>query len=127
MQNSDKIRIDKWLWAVRIFKTRSMASEACKKGHVSIEGIAVKSSRFIKIGEIVNIKFNPIVKSFKVKNLLSKRLSAKLVVDYVEDITPEDEINKLKMLNYSSSGHRDKGLGRPTKKDRRTIEKYRKI
>ncbi len=124
MQNSDKIRIDKWLWAVRIFKTRSMASEACKKGHVLIEGIAVKSSRFIKIGEIVNVKFNPIVKSFKVKDLLSKRLSARLVVDYVEDITPEDEINKLKMMSYSSSGYRDKGLGRPTKKDRRTIEKY---
>lgn len=127
MQNSDKIRIDKWLWAVRIFKTRSIASEACKKGHVLIDGVAVKSSRFIKIDEIVNVKFNPIVKTYKVKQLLSKRLSARLVVDYVEDITPEDEINKLKMMSYSSSGKRDKGLGRPTKKDRRTIEKYRKI
>ncbi len=127
MQNSDKIRIDKWLWAVRIFKTRSTASEACKKGHVLIDGIAVKSSRLIKIGEIVNVKFNPIIKSFKVKELLGKRLSARLVIDYVEDITPESEINKLKIMNYSSLGRRDKGIGRPTKKDRRTIEKYRKI
>ena len=76
MQNSDKIRIDKWLWAVRIFKTRSTASEACKKGHVLINGTAVKSSRLIKIGEIINIKFNPIIKSFKVKELLGKRLSS---------------------------------------------------
>ncbi|MCK5823059.1 MAG: RNA-binding S4 domain-containing protein [Bacteroidales bacterium] len=127
MQDLDKTRIDKWLWAVRIFKTRSIASEACKKGHVLIDGIAVKSSRLIKIDEIVNVKFNPIVKTYKVKQLLSKRLSAKLVVDYVEDVTPEAEINKLKIMSYSSLGNRDKGLGRPTKKDRRTIEKYRKI
>ncbi|MBE9466814.1 MAG: RNA-binding S4 domain-containing protein [Bacteroidetes bacterium] len=127
MQDLDKTRIDKWLWAVRIFKTRSLASEACKKGRVLIEGIAVKSSRLIKIDEIVNVKFNPIIKSYKVKNLISKRISAKLAVEYVEDITPEAEINKLRIMSYSGGGNRDKGLGRPTKKDRRTIEKYRKI
>ena len=127
MQNLDKTRIDKWLWAVRIYKTRSMASEACKKGHVLIDGIAVKSSHLINVDEIINVKFNPIVKTYKVKQLLSKRLSAKLVVDYVEDITPKEEIDKQKMMSYSSTGKRDKGLGRPTKKDRRTIEKYRKI
>jgi ribosome-associated heat shock protein Hsp15 len=126
MQNEDNLRIDKWLWAVRVFKTRSLASDACKKGKVLIDGVQVKPSRVIKIGEVVHIKKMPIVYQYKVLGLLGKRQSAKIVVDYVEDITPEEEKLKLDLKNNTGFELRDRGIGRPTKRERRLIEELKK-
>lgn len=122
MDQVKDLRIDKWLWAVRIFKTRSLAAEACKKGKVLIDNVQVKPSRVIKVGEIVFLKKPPVIYSFKVKGLLGKRQSAKIVVDYVEDITPEEEKLKIDMKRFSGFELRDRGVGRPTKRERRLID-----
>ena len=122
MEHEENLRIDKWLWAVRIFKTRSQASEACKKGRVLIDDIQVKPSRVLKIGEVVFIKRPPVTYQFRVKGLLGKRQSAKVVADYVEDITPEEEKLKLDIKRFTGFEIRDKRVGRPTKKERRLID-----
>ena len=122
MQHEENLRIDKWLWAVRIFKTRSQAAEACKKGRVLIDDVQVKPSRVIKIGEVVLIKRPPVTYQYKVLGLLGKRQSAAIAADYVEDITPEEEKSKLDMKRYSGFEIRDRGVGRPTKKQRRLID-----
>lgn len=122
MPHEENLRIDKWLWAVRIFKTRSQASEACKKGKILIENIQVKPSRVIKVGEIVFIKRPPVTYQYKVLGLLGKRQSAKIVVEYVEDITPDEEKTKLEMQKHAGFELRDRGVGRPTKRERRLIE-----
>ncbi|NOZ47835.1 MAG: RNA-binding S4 domain-containing protein, partial [Chlorobi bacterium] len=122
MNTETNIRIDKWLWAVRIFKTRSQASNACKKGKILINGISVKSSRIIKTGEIIDVKTNPVVYKYKVKGLLGKRLGAKLVTEFIENITPKSELLKLERMKTTPFGIRGKGYGRPTKKERRTID-----
>jgi len=119
-----QIRVDKWLWAVRIFKTRNQASEACKKGRILIREQPVKPSRVLRINDIIQVKRPPVVYSFKVTGLLAKRLSARLVKDYIEDITPELELEKLKVRETFFIS-RDKGSGRPTKKERRTMDKLR--
>ncbi len=124
MNEPESLRVDKWLWAVRIFKTRSIAATACNNNQVSINGVNVKPSRLIKAGEIINVKKAPIVRTYKVLAILSKRQSAKVVVDYVEDITPTEEIEKLTLSRMQASGFRDKGMGRPTKKDRRSLEDF---
>ena len=126
IKEEDNLRIDKWLWAVRIFKTRSQASEACKKGRILIEDLQVKPSRIIKKGEIVFVKSPPVTYQFKVLGLLGKRQSAKIVVDYVEDITPEEEKLKLDMKRFSGFEIRDRGIGRPTKRERRLIDQLKK-
>lgn len=125
-QQEENLRIDKWLWAVRIFKTRSLAAEACKKGHVLIDQVQVKPSRVVKIGELVNIKKPPVTYSFIVKGLLGNRQSAKVVVDYVENITPEEELIKLDIKRFAGFEIRDRGVGRPTKKERRLIDDLKK-
>lgn len=122
LQHEENLRIDKWLWAVRIFKTRSQASDACKKGRVLINNVQVKPSRVLKIGEIVIFKNPPVTYSFLVKGLLGKRQSAKIVADYVENITPEEELIKLDIKNFTGFEIRDRGAGRPTKKERRLID-----
>ena len=119
-----QIRVDKWLWAVRIFKTRNQATEACKKGRILIREQPVKPSRVLRINDIIQVKRPPLIYSFKVTGLLAKRLSARLVKDYIEDITPELELEKLKVRETFFIS-RDKGSGRPTKKERRTMEKLR--
>jgi ribosome-associated heat shock protein Hsp15 len=119
-----QIRVDKWLWAVRIFKTRSQATEACKKGRILIREQAVKPSRVLRINDIVQVKKPPVVYSYKVTGLLAKRLSARLVLDYIEDITPESELQKLKVRETFFIS-RDRGSGRPTKKERRIMDKLR--
>ena len=126
MSHEENLRIDKWLWAVRIFKTRSQASEACKKGKVLIENIQVKPSRIIKVGEIVIIKRPPVNYQYKVLALLGKRQSAKIIVDYVEDITPDEEKMKVEMQRYGGFELRDRGVGRPTKRERRLIDDIKK-
>ena len=122
-------RIDKWLWAVRIFKTRTKASDACKKGKITIQGSVVKPSYNIRISEVVDVKHPPIIRSFKVKGLVVKRVSAKLAKDIVEEITPEKELEKLKQFYRDPIrvifGYRGKGAGRPTKKERRDLEKLK--
>lgn len=119
-----EVRIDKWLWAVRIFKTRSQAAEACKKNKVFLNGIETKSSRMVKINDIVEVKKPPVLYRYKVLDILEKRVSAKLAVNYVEDITPEQEVIKLDLMRMDSSGTRDRGAGRPTKRDRRILDKW---
>jgi ribosome-associated heat shock protein Hsp15 len=124
MLTDKQIRVDKWLWAVRIFKTRNQATEACKKGRILIREQPVKPSRVLRVNDIIQVKKPPVVYSYKVTGLLSKRLSARLVQDYIEDITPESELQKLKVREtYFIS--RDRGSGRPTKKERRIIDKLR--
>jgi ribosome-associated heat shock protein Hsp15 len=121
MPLSGKLRIDKWLWAVRIYKTRSQASEACQKGRVIIDGIAVKPSRIVKIGDVLFIRKLPVIYTIRVKDLSQNRLPAKRVVEFAEDLTSVEELEKLS-LHDSAFLKRDKGSGRPTKKERRMID-----
>ncbi len=120
----ENVRIDKWLWAVRIFKTRSQASEACRKGHVSIGDLPVKPSREIHPGEIVKVRKNPITRSFKILAVSGKRMSAKLVPDFLEDVTPPEELELLKVQKDMNWITRERGAGRPTKKDRRDLDDF---
>ncbi|MCX6228098.1 MAG: RNA-binding S4 domain-containing protein [Bacteroidia bacterium] len=117
------VRIDKWLWAVRLFKTRTLATEECKKGRVTIDGMAVKPSRFPKIGEVIKVRKSPVTYSYKVVDLIGKRIGAKLVALYVLDITPPEELHILEVRKQMGFFERDKGAGRPTKKDRRDLER----
>ena len=117
----EAIRIDKFLWSVRVYATRSLATDACKKGHISIGGIAVKPSRVVKTGELILVRKNPVTYSYRVTALLGKRVGAKLVPDYLEDLTPAEELQKLEAGHTGALFTRDRGAGRPTKKDRRDI------
>lgn len=117
-----KIRADKFLWSVRIFKTRSLATQACKSGRVKIGDDAIKPSREINIGDEVIIRLTGLTKTIQVKELLNNRVGAKLVDNYIIDLTPEDEYAKITMKNEMSFGKRDRGAGRPTKKERRQLD-----
>lgn len=121
---TEGVRIDKWLWAVRIFKTRSLATEACKKGQVSIGEMPVKASRDVHVGEVVKVRKPPISRSFKILELTDKRMGAKLVHDFLEDVTPAEELELLEMQKHMRWSVRDKGTGRPTKKDRRDLDEF---
>ncbi len=121
--SNNGVRIDKFLWAVRLFKTRSIASEACKKGRVTIDKQTLKSSRLIKEGEIIAIRVPPITRSYKVLAVAEKRMGAKLTPDFIKDITSDDQLEMLELAKLASSTNRSRGLGRPTKKDRREIER----
>lgn len=121
----DSIRVDKWLWAVRIYKTRSQAAEACKGGKVKMDGVNVKPSREVKVNDIINVQQAGIVKSLKVLKVHKNRVGAKLVPELMEDLTPSEEYEKLEMLRLLNSEKRDRGAGRPTKKDRRIISKLK--
>jgi ribosome-associated heat shock protein Hsp15 len=121
---AENVRIDKWIWAVRIFKTRSLATEACKKGHVSVGNLPVKPSRIIHPGEVVKVRKAPITRSFKVLALAEKRMSASLIVDFMEDVTPPEELKLQEMQRNMQWITRDRGTGRPTKKDRRELDDF---
>ena len=114
-------RIDKWLWAARIFKTRTIAAEACKKGRVSINGAQAKPSRMIKPGDVINVKKSPITYSFKVLQAIEKRVGAKLVPEIMENVTSPEQYELLEMSRISGFIDRARGTGRPTKKDRRCL------
>lgn len=118
------VRIDKWLWATRIFKTRTIATEACKKGRVSIGGVNVKPSRPLKVGEIVDVRKPPVTYSFRVKALSENRMGAKLVPDYLENVTPASQLELLEMVKITGFINRQKGLGRPTKKEGRELSRF---
>lgn len=124
MNETAEVRIDKWLWAVRLFKTRSQASEACKKRQVMIEDMPVKPSRNIKAGDIVQVKKPPVIYSFKVLKVSEKRMGAKLVYDFMKDVTPPEQIEILELQKINLHLNRIKGTGRPTKKDRRDLEDF---
>ena len=117
-------RVDKWLWAVRVFKTRSIATDAVKKGRVEVNDGLVKPSRMLKVGDVVKVRKSPVTYSFRVLQLVQNRLGAKLVPDYMENITPKSELDLLEMVKISGFIDRRKGLGRPTKKEGRELEQF---
>ena len=117
-------RIDKWLWAMRLFKTRSIAAEACKKGHIMIDGMPMKPSRMIKVGDVIQVCRQPVIFSFKVLALSQNRLGAKLVPEYMQQVTTPDQLELWEMLKLDKANNRAKGLGRPTKKDRRDLDDF---
>lgn len=119
-----EVRIDKWLWAVRIFKTRTIATDSCKKGRVMVNGTNVKPSRTIKVGDVVAVRKPPVTYSFRVLNLAENRMGAKLVPGYLENITPPDQYELLDMIRISGFVDRQKGLGRPTKRDGRALREF---
>ncbi len=117
-------RIDKWLWAARIFKTRSIASAACKKGQVSLRGAQLKPSRMIKEGDVVSVRKPPITYSFKVLKAIEKRVGAKLLPEILENVTSPEQYELLEMSKISGFVDRARGTGRPTKKDRRSLDAF---
>ena len=121
---AEHTRIDKWLWEIRLFKTRSLASEACRNGKVTINNQPVKASREPKVDDVITISSGGIVKTIKLLAFPKNRVSAKLVPEYMEDLTPEAEYRKLKDSREFNFVYRDRGEGRPTKKERRDIDKF---
>lgn len=118
-------RVDKWLWAMRVFKTRTIATDACKKGRVSIGGTAVKPSRTIKVGDVIDVKKPPITYTFRVLQVTGNRLGARLVPEYLENITAPEQYELLEMTKISGFVDRQKGLGRPTKRDSRELNRFK--
>ena len=119
-----EVRIDKWLWAVRIFKTRTIATDSCKKGRVSIGDALAKPSRMVKVGDVVKVRKPPVTYSFKVLALTENRLGAKLVPEYMDNITPRSELDLLEVVKISGFIDRRKGLGRPTKREGRELSRF---
>ena len=117
-------RIDKWLWAARIFKTRSIAADACKNGRVTIGGVCVKPSRPLKEGEVVSVRKPPVTYSFRVLKAIQQRVGAKLLPEVYENVTTPDQYELLEMTRISGFVDRARGTGRPTKKDRRSLEEF---
>ena len=121
---NDSARIDKWLWAARIFKTRSIAAEACKNGRITIKGINVKPSHTIKAGDVVSVRKPPITYSFEVLKPIEQRVGAKLINEIYSDVTAPEQYELLEMNRISGFVDRARGTGRPTKKDRRQIDAF---
>ena len=121
---ADTARIDKWLWAARIFKTRSIASDACKNGRVTIGGVDMKPSRTIKVGDVINVKKPPITYSFKVLKTIEQRVGAKLLPEIYENVTDPKQYELLEMSRISGFIDRARGTGRPTKKERRDMDSF---
>ncbi|MBN1415563.1 MAG: RNA-binding S4 domain-containing protein [Bacteroidales bacterium] len=121
MTASDRLRIDKFLWAARIYKTRGMAAEACKKGRIILDDVPVKASREVKTGDVILVRKLPAVYTFRIKKLIENRISARKVCEYIEDMTSIEELNKLR-ISDSIFYFREKGTGRPTKKERRILD-----
>ena len=117
-------RLDKWRWAARIFKTRTLASEACKKGRVSSNGTTLKASKIVKVGDVIDVKKPPITYSFRIKQAIEKRVGAKLIPDVLENVTRPDQYELLEMNKISGFVNRARGTGRPTKKDRRSLDEF---
>ncbi len=121
---AETVRIDKFLWAVRIYKTRSIAAEAVKRGKVSMGGAQVKSSRNVKVGDVISVKVPAATRSFEVIKLAQSRMGAKLVKDHITEVTPKDQQELIELYHLQMSMQRQKGLGRPTKKERRDIDNF---
>ena len=121
---SKTVRIDKYLWAIRVYKTRSLASEACRKGRVMIDEMPAKPSKVVKAGEVIQVKKMPIVYSYRILDPIEKRVGSKIVDNYVKNVTPEEELQKLE-LQDDFFIKRNRGAGRPTKKERRLLDDLR--
>ena len=120
----NEARIDKWMWAVRIFKTRTIAAEACKKGRISINGALAKAARTVKPGDVIQVRKPPVTYSFKVLQPIEMRVGAKLVAEMMENVTTPEQYELLEMSRISGFVDRARGTGRPTKKDRRSMEEF---
>ena len=127
MTEVKQVRIDKFLWAVRIYKTRSIAADECKKGRVIINDVSVKPSRYVTSGEIVTVRKPPVHYKYKIIDAIENRISAKLVSQFIDDITPEEEKLKLTANLQGGTFFRDRGTGRPTKKERRVIDRFKEM
>jgi len=123
----EKVRVDKWLWSVRIFKSRTLATSACKSGKVKIDGVSLKPSYSLQRDEILEVRKNGFNLRFKVVDLLQKRVGAPIAQNCYEDLTPEEELNKYNdwFVGKAAPERRSKGAGRPTKKERRKMEKFK--
>ena len=119
-----EVRVDKYLWAMRIYKTRSIATDACKCGRVKMNGVEVKPSRMFHVGDIFTVRKGPITYTYRILQLWGNRLGAKMVPEYLQDITPQEQLELLELARYAAQSGRDRGTGRPTKKDRRDIEQF---
>ena len=122
---NNEARIDKWLWAARIFKTRTIAAAACEKGQVSMGGAVLKASRMVKAGDVVNVRKAPITYSFRILQPIERRVGAKLIPEILENITTPDQYELLEMSKISGFVGRAKGTGRPTKNERRSLDDFR--
>jgi ribosome-associated heat shock protein Hsp15 len=120
----ETIRIDKWLWSVRIYKTRSIATDACDKGHVLVDGIPVKPSRHVKLNDIIKVRKPPIYRSYKALGFPGGRVGAAEVVKYMVEVTPPEELKILEMQKDMQWITRERGTGRPTKKERRDLDDF---
>ena len=120
----NEARIDKWLWAARIFKTRAIAVDAIKNGRVTIQGVNVKPSRMVKEGEVVSVRKPPVTYSFKILKTIEQRVGAKLIPEIYENVTPADQYELLEMNRISGFINRQRGTGRPTKKERRALDEF---
>ena len=120
----DEARVDKWLWAARIFKTRSIAVDACKNGRVTIGGVNVKPSRSVKVGEVISVRKPPITYSFRILKTIEQRVGAKLLPEIYENVTAPEQYELLEMTRISGFVDRARGTGRPTKKDRRSLDAF---
>lgn len=123
IKETDSERIDKYLWSVRLYKTRNLAKKACESSKVLVNGQSAKPSRIVSVGDTLSVKQPPILKEYKILKVISNRVGAKLVPDILEDLTPPDEYDKLKAAKRTAVW-RDKGTGRPTKKERRDMEDF---
>ena len=121
---NSEARIDKWLWAARVYKTRTLASDACKNGRITINGALAKPSRTVKVGDQVGVKKSPITYTFRGLQAIEKRVGAKLLPEVFENITPPEQYELLEMNQISGFIDRARGTGRPTKKDRRALDDF---
>lgn len=119
-----EVRVDKYLWAMRIYKTRSIAADACKCGRVKMNGVEMKPSRTFHVGDTFTVRKGSITYAYRILQLNENRIGAKLVTNYLEDITPPEQKELLELARYAAQSGRDRGTGRPTKKDRREIEMF---
>lgn len=124
---AEKVRIDKWLWAVRIYKSRTLATDACKEGKIKAGETVVKPSHLVGVGDLLSVKKNGFNLEFKVLSAIEKRVGAPLAVTCYEDLTSQEERDKYKdwFVGKSTGEWRDRGAGRPTKKERREIERFK--
>ena len=127
MNQLDEIRIDKWLFAVRLFKTRGLATEACKRGKIKLNESQAKAAKSIKLGDIINIRQSPMIRSLEVIGLTDRRIGAKLVENFAKDITPKEEWDKFYKSKSNRTEHQNKSQGRPSKKERRLMDQFMKL
>ncbi|MCX8107745.1 MAG: RNA-binding S4 domain-containing protein [Verrucomicrobiae bacterium] len=122
LNQSSEVRLDKWLWATRVFKTRSQAAAACTAGHVKLNGTSLKPAHSVHVGEIFTVKVGDLTRTVRVVGLISQRVGPKLVRNYLEDLTPQAEYERVRTLKQQAPVYRPKGRGRPTKKERRLLQ-----